>query len=111
MAWFGSIGVACLVVVVAIIFLIGNHSDEVHKNSQGPSVGDSSPKENATPATKTDFQLSIWNDGADNLILELEHDSVQLERQAEQLWDDSASFPKSNNEEQPNSLPERETKP
>jgi serine/threonine-protein kinase len=108
-AWIGSIAVACLVVVGTILFSIGDRSVEDDNNSQPPPAGASSPKEIGTPSADPDSSSAVWNDGADDLILELDDDSAQLEHRAEQPWDDSESFPKSIDEDQSNNLPAKET--
>jgi serine/threonine-protein kinase len=108
-AWIGSIAVACLVVVVAIVLSIGSRSVEDDKNSQQPSADVSSPKDNGTPPVDSDFPSAVWNDGSVERILELDHDSAQLERRAEQLWDDTEIASGTDNDNRINDLREKET--
>lgn len=109
--WLGTIAAVCLVAVIALVVVNGNRAVDNEGRSQS-SVA-SSP--NDVPATPDDSTLpsAIWNDGGNELLLELDRDSEQLERQAEQLWDDVGSFPKAINEDQSTNtnLPEKENQP
>ncbi len=112
-AWIGSIAAVSLVVVVAIVLSIGDRSVEDAGDSQQPTADVSTPNENATAPADSDLPSAVWSDGGDELLLELDHDSAQLEREAEQSWDDSDVFPPSFHEDRygNTNVPEKETKP
>jgi len=108
-AWIGAIAVACLVVMAMIFSSTSDRSIQKDENSQQPPAGPSSPDEIGTPSEVSDSPSAVWNDGADDLILELDNDSAQLQRRVEQFLDNSDSLPKSIDENQSNSLPDKET--
>lgn len=109
-AWVGSISVACLVLIAVIGYSIGHRStdEEQSRESRRPA-----PEVLETPSPPTQdvsSPSSVWSDGVDERILKLDRDSARLEQQAERLWNDPPSFPPPVNENQLNSLPEKETR-
>jgi len=87
-AWVGSISAACLVLLAAIVLSMGDPSADEERNVKPPQPAQSLPE---TPVPPTQDALSpstVWSDGAERQILELEHDSARLEQQADQLWND-----------------------
>lgn len=111
--WAGSIVAVSSVIVVAIVLSIGNRSVEDDGDSQQPTADMSTPNENATAPVDSDLPSAVWSDCGNELLLELDHDSAQLEREAEQSWDDSDVFPPSFNEDRygNTNVPEKEANP
>jgi serine/threonine-protein kinase len=79
----GVIGLICLIIVV-VTSSIGDRSIEEVKGPPQRSASDLLRQENATPN---------WNDGGDELISALDYESEELERRAEQHWDDPGVVP------------------
>ena len=109
-AWVGSISVAGLVLMAVIGYSIHHRSADEERNRESPQPA---RKAGATPLPRMQDASSpsaVWSDGADERILELDRDSARLEQQAGRLWNDYRPFPATVNENQSDSLPEKETK-
>jgi len=110
-AWVGSISVACLVLVAAGVLSIGPRSTDEGSDAKRAQPALTVRETPRPPVQDASSPSAVWDDGVDGLILELDRNSTQLGRRAEQLWDDSSSFPKSVTEDQQNGLPAKETRP
>ena len=110
-ALIGFFCLACLVGVGAIVRLTGDRVGEKAASFNQPAANPASQNDNAAPSAVPDSPSLLWNDGADLLLRELDHDSAQLERRAEQFWDDSVSFPKTEPDSVNTNPPDKEPKP
>lgn len=110
-AWCGSIAAVCLTVVIAVVMLNGSGAANKESNSPQSAADGSTSNDDSTSRAESGQPSGVWNDGGNELLLELDVDSAELERQAEQLWDDSGSIRPSINENQSNDLPEKELRP
>ena len=108
-AWFGSISVACLVVIAAIVLAVGKPSPVEEQNAQPPASGVPLPSENSSSPADSDSLPPAWSDDGGELILELDHDSARLEQRAERIWDEFGPLPAADDEKQTNKLPAKET--
>jgi len=87
-AWVGSISAACLVLLAVIVLSTGDRSADEERIVKPQQPAQNLP-ETPRPPTQDAFSPSaVWNDGADEQILELDHDSARLEQQAGRLWKD-----------------------
>ncbi len=112
-AWSGSITIVCIVAIVAAALSTQGWKGEESKDSQRPAAEAAPQNDDTTLPADSDQPSTLWNDGSDVLMLELDRDSAQLEEQAERLWDDSASLSNADNEEQSTNVnfPDKDTKP
>ncbi len=90
LAWFGSITVACLVVLMLVISINNRFTDDDRVTPQTPT-NDAVSRNDAPTTVDPSLPSAVWNDGAAEMILNIDHDSELLERQVERFWDESAS--------------------
>ena len=84
-AWVGSLSVAGLLLIAALSHSIGHRSAD-EEESKKPTL---SVLETPRSLVQEAYSPSAaWSDGADEQILELDHDSARLEQRAERLWND-----------------------
>jgi hypothetical protein len=80
---------AATIAVVALGILLAGGGRRHDPNSGSPAGEISSPADDSASPAARDSSFARWNDGADDLIRDLQLDSAHLEQQAEQFWSDS----------------------
>ena len=75
---------AGLIIAAAVFYWNGDRRSEPAGEQTSVPSTTQRPAPQAAP-------IAVWDDGADRLLLELDHDSAQLERRAQQFWNDSTS--------------------